>query len=56
MPTRQAEGTTSKMDSHFTPSEGTKFDAMPCTRGGAPVSMEEKQVTVRAGYTVSQQE
>ena len=25
---------------------------MPCTCGGAPVSMELKQVTVRAGYTV----
>ena len=40
---------TPKIDSHFAPSEGTKLLRMPCTRGVAPVSIEVKAVTVRAG-------
>jgi hypothetical protein len=39
----------SNTDSRRTPSRGAKFERMPCSCGAAPVSIEEKHTTVRAG-------
>ena len=48
-PRRPSRSSTSKTDSLRTPSRGAKFERMPCSAGVAPVSIEEKQTTVRAG-------
>ncbi len=48
-PRRPCASRTSKIDSTRTPSRGAKFERMPCSEGEAPVSIEEKQTTVRAG-------
>ncbi len=44
---------TSKMLSTLSPSLRTRFDRIPCFSGDAPVNIDEKQTTVRAGYVVS---
>ena len=53
MPTRRprlpARSRVSNTDSQRTPSRGAKLERMPCSAGVAPVSMDEKQTTVRAG-------
>ena len=49
LPSRPSRRSASKTVSHFTPRLGTKLLRMPCTAGDAPVSIELKQVTVRAG-------
>ena len=48
-PLRPPRSSTSNTDSQRTPSLGAKFERIPCSSGGAPVSIEEKQTTVRAG-------
>ncbi len=48
-PLRPWRSSTSKIDSRRTPRRGAKFERMPCSAGVAPVSIEEKQTTVRAG-------
>ena len=48
-PRRPSRSSTSKTDSLRTPSRGAKFERMPCSAGAAPVSIDEKQTTVRAG-------
>jgi hypothetical protein len=48
-PRRPWRSSTSKIDSLRTPSRATKFERMPCSAGAAPVSIDEKQTTVRAG-------
>ena len=52
-PRRPWRSSTSKTDSRCTPSRGAKFERMPCSAGVAPVSIDEKQTTVRAGYAGS---
>ena len=52
-PRRPSRSSTSNSDGTRTPSRGAKFERMPCSRGSAPVSIEEKQTTVRAGYAGS---
>ena len=52
-PRRPSRSSTSKTDSRRTPSRGAKFERMPCSAGVAPVSIDEKQTTVRAGYAGS---
>ena len=52
-PRRPARSSTSKTDSRRTPSRGAKLERMPCSAGVAPVSIDEKQTTVRAGYAGS---
>ena len=46
MPARRSAANT---ESVRTPSRATKFDLIPCSAGVAPVSIDEKQTTVRAG-------
>ena len=48
-PRRPWRSSTSKTDSQRTPSRGAKFECIPCSCGAAPVSIDEKQTTVRAG-------
>ena len=48
-----SRSSTSKTDSRRTPSRGAKLERMPCSAGVAPVSIDEKQTTVRAGYAGS---
>jgi hypothetical protein len=48
-PLRPSRPSTSKTDSQRTPSRGAKFERMPCSAGVAPVSIDEKHTTVRAG-------
>ena len=48
-PRRPARSSVSNTDSRRTPSRGAKFERMPCSAGEAPVSIDEKQTTVRAG-------
>ena len=48
-PRRPLRSSTSKTDSQRTPSRGAKLDRMPCSAAAAPVSIDEKQTTVRAG-------
>jgi hypothetical protein len=52
-PRRPLRSKTSKTDSRRTPRRGAKFERMPCSAGVAPVSIDEKQTTVRAGYAGS---
>ena len=53
MPTRRPRrpwrSSTSNTDSRRTPSRGAKLERMPCSPGVAPVNIDEKQTTVRAG-------
>ncbi len=53
MPTRRpflpARSSVSNTDSQRTPRRGAKLERMPCSAGEAPVSIDEKQTTVRAG-------
>ena len=53
LPTFPRRRKTSKMLSTFKPSFRTRFEAIPCLSGAAPVNIEEKHTTVRAGYVVS---
>jgi hypothetical protein len=48
-PRRPSRSSTSKTDSRRTPRRGAKFERMPCSAGVAPVSIDEKHTTVRAG-------
>ena len=52
-PLRPSRSSTSKIDSLRTPSRGAKLERMPCSAGVAPVSIDEKHTTVRAGYAGS---
>ncbi len=52
-PLRPWRSSTSNTDSTRTPRRGAKFERMPCSAGAAPVSIDEKQTTVRAGYAGS---
>jgi hypothetical protein len=49
LPTFPRRRKTSKMLSTLRPNFRTRFEAMPCLSGAAPVSIEEKHTTVRAG-------
>ena len=51
-PVRPSRSSTSNRLSTRTPSRGAKLERMPCSCGAAPVSIEEKQTTVRAGCAV----
>ena len=48
-PRRPWRSSTSKIVSLRTPKRATKFERIPCSAGVAPVSIDEKQTTVRAG-------
>ena len=48
-PRLPSRSSTSKTDSQRTPSRGAKLERMPCSAGVAPVSIDEKHTTVRAG-------
>ena len=52
-PERPSASSTSNTDSVRTPSRGAKLERIPCSAGEAPVSIDEKHTTVRAGWAGS---